>query len=56
MLKLKVEELNKELKKQVLSIRGNKMEIQKRLEAVIIKGDPLVEDMMQNRAENLVGE
>ena len=56
MLKLKAEELKKELKKRVLSIKGNKKEIQKQLEAVIIKGDPLVEDMMQNQAENLVGE
>ena len=56
MLKLKVEELNKELKKCQYSTKGNKKDLQQRLEAVIIKGDPLVEDMMQNRADNCVRE
>ena len=55
MLKLKVEELNKELKKCQYSTKGNKKDLQQRLEAVIIKGDPLVEYMTRTWNDNFYG-
>ena len=53
MLKLKVDELNNELKKSGLPIKGNKKKIHQLFEAEMIQGGTWVEDRMQNRVENL---
>ena len=55
-LKLKVGDLNKELKKCGFSIKVNKKEIQKQLEVAITQVYPLVRDMKQNRADKLARE
>ena len=56
MLKLKVEDPKKELNKRGFSIKGKKKELHKLLSEYIIQETPLVEDMVQNQADNLVGE
>ena len=48
--------MKKELNQLGLSIKFNKKEFQKQLEAAIIQGYPLVEDIIKTRSENLSGD